>query len=250
MPYEATCPKGHRLHVTEAHFGQHVNCPTCGEPFVVAESGKAAASSTPPPPSGRAAPDYRRWKPSPEMVLGLSQASLWAGRPMVAVGLMLVLLARGCDTVSQRGVLRAEMKVQAARDEFADKCQNQLLPREARLAALEENKEPKELDQKAIDDLKRELSDLRAKEAKDRKKCEQGAWRDLEIAARTAKTNQQINGYWRELFFVFASVVLAAGLLLVSWTAQGAERWVTLIMLAIITVSLYIGGAAWIPLGR
>jgi hypothetical protein len=91
---------------------------------------------------------------------------------------------------------------------------------------------------------------LAVREAKERKKYERGAWRDLETNARIVKTNQQINGYWREIFFVFASIVLATGLLLVSWTAQGAERWVALMMLAVLTVSIYIGGVAWGPLAR
>jgi uncharacterized membrane protein len=72
----------------------------------------------------------------------------------------------------------------------------------------------------------------------------------LDIAARTAKTDHTINGYWRELFFVFAAIVLALGLMVVSWGAEGAERWVTLMMLAIITFSLFIGGLAWTAIPR
>jgi hypothetical protein len=251
MPYEATCPKGHRLQVTEGHFGQRVNCPTCGEAFVVPELGKAAASSTPPSQSaGKAGLDTRRWKPSLEMVSGLSQGGLWAGRPLVAVGLVLVLLVRGCDGVGQRGVQRAEGKVQAARDELADSYQTKRLQLEEKISERQDNSDPKAEDDPKLTDLKTQLADLAAREAKDRKKCERGAWRGLEINARTAKTNQQINAYWREIFFVFASILLAIGLLLVSWTAQGAERWLALGMLAILTASVFIGGAAWVPLPR
>ena len=63
-------------------------------------------------------------------------------------------------------------------------------------------------------------------------------------------TDHKINGYWRELFFVFAAIVLSLGLLVVSWGAEGAERWVTLMMLAIITFSLFVGGLAWIAIPR
>ena len=48
------------------------------------------------------------------------------------------------------------------------------------------------------------------------------------------------------MLFVFGTIVLSFGLLIVSWTAQGAERWICLIMLAIITFSLYVGGIAWV----
>jgi len=236
--------------VTEAHFGQRVSCPTCGEAFVVPELGKAASNTPPPQPPAKAPFDYRRWKPSPEILSGLSQASLWAGRPLVAVGLVLVLLARGCEAISQRGVQRADVKVQAAREELADSYQTKRLALEEKISDLEAEKDRKAPEDQALADLKTQLTDLAVREAKERKKYERGAWRDLETNARIVKTNQQINGYWREIFFVFASIVLATGLLLVSWTAQGAERWVALMMLAVLTVSIYIGGVAWGPLAR
>jgi len=62
--------------------------------------------------------------------------------------------------------------------------------------------------------------------------------------------DQKINGYGRELFFVFAATVLSLGLLIVSWGAEEAERWVTLMMLAIITFSLFVDGLAWITIPR
>ena len=37
------------------------------------------------------------------------------------------------------------------------------------------------------------------------------------MAAREAGRRHKIDGYWRELFFVFAAVVLSLGLLIVSW---------------------------------
>ena len=86
---------------------------------------------------------------------------------------------------------------------------------------------------------------IRCLEQKAQKNLEAGAWRKLGIAARDAAANNQMNAYWREIFFVFATLILAVGLLAVSWTAQGAERWVCLIMLTILTFSIYIVGMAW-----
>ncbi len=253
MHYEAQCPKGHRLQVTEQHFGQRVACPTCGDVFVVpvlfpADPGKPAAA-VPTPPASKAAADSGRWKPALDLAAGMPQLSLLAGRPMVAVGLLLVLLARGCDQISLRGVERAEAKVRAAHTEFADVWQTKRAKLEEDIAS-EESKDNKARDEKAVADARTRLTELASEEGKDRRKQERGAWRDLEVAGHAAKTSQLINGYWREIFFVFASLVLAAGLLVVSWAAQGAERWITLIMLAIITVSLYIGGVAWLPMGH
>ena len=113
---------------------------------------------------------------------------------------------------------------------------------------LDKQKSPD--NQKTIDELKKKKADLAAAIAKERKAKEVGEWRELEIAAHTAKTSYKVNGYWREMFFVFASIVLSSGLLIVSWGAEGAERWITLMMLAIITFSLFIGGLAWLPVAR
>ena len=56
--------------------------------------------------------------------------------------------------------------------------------------------------------------------------------------------------YWREWVFVLSAIVLTIGLLAVSAIAEGAERLVCLIMLAIITFSIFIGGVAWMAGAR
>ena len=249
MTYEITCPQGHRLQVTEAHIGQSVNCPTCNESFTVPDLGGRGQPVMPAPPDTKTGMDPKRWT-VPDAASKLSRWSLVSGRPMVAVGLVLVLLARGCDGIGKRGLERADMKVKAAKEEFDDGWQTTRLDLERQVAVIEESKEPKAEEQKKLADLKSQLSDLDTRQAKARKAKESGDWRAMELNARTAKANYQINGYWREMFFVFASIVLSVGLLTVSWTAQGAERWVSLIMLAIITFSIYVGGTAWFPVGR
>lgn len=259
MPYEAICPKGHRLQVTDSHFNERVTCPTCGEPFVVPDlvkqlpSGSQAggsqaggSSSSTPKSTARSS----QWKTPLGKVPDMALLPLLAGRPMVAIGLVLVLFARGCDGISQRGVDRLEAKVEAAKEQFTDACETQQFDLKARIAALEDSKDRKPDEQKMLADLKVQLGELTARQAKERKLKESGEWRNLEVAARAAKSSHKLNGYWRELFFVFAAIVLTLGLLVVSWKAEGAERWVTLIMLAIITASIFVGGAAWGPLGR
>jgi hypothetical protein len=164
---------------------------------------------------------------------------------MVAIGLVLVLLSKGCDSISQRGVDRAEAISQKAVEQFNDDAKTRELLIQHDIDEITARGDVKPDDQKKIDDLNKRRTDLAAATAKDRKIKEAGEWRDLEIAAHTAKTYHKINGYWRELFFVFASIVLSLGLLVVSWGAEGAERWITLMMLAIITFSLFIGGLAW-----
>jgi len=237
MPYETTCPKGHRLQVSDTHLGQRIQCPACSESFIVPDGSRPQAPVIP--------SKTGRWNVSGDAASDLGRLSLLAGRPMVAIGLVLVLLSKGCDSVSHRGVDRADGLAKRVVQEFDDAAKGKELDIQRQIDELATRSEVKPDDQKKIDDLRKSQTDLAAASAKARKAKESGDWRELDIAARTAVTNHKINGYWRELFFVFASIVLSLGLLVVSWGAEGAERWITLMMLAIITFSLFVGGLAW-----
>jgi hypothetical protein len=242
MPYETTCPKGHRLQVSDAHLGQRIQCPACNEYFVVPNGSRP---QSPAPPSG--AP---RWNLSTDLAADLGRFSLLAGRPMVAIGLVLVLLSKGCDSISQRGVERADAVARRASEQFDEDVKGKELALQRDIDDITARGELKADDRAKIDDLKKRKAELAATAAKDRQARQAGEWRELESAARTAAVNHKINAYWREVFFVFAAVVLSLGLLIVSWGAEGAERWITLMMLAIITFSLFVGGLAWTAIPR
>ena len=57
----------------------------------------------------------------------LARFSLLAGRPMVAVGLVLVLLSKGCDSISLHGVERAEAMAQKSGEQFDDDVKSKQL---------------------------------------------------------------------------------------------------------------------------
>jgi hypothetical protein len=245
MPYEVTCPKGHRLQVTESHFGERVSCPTCGEAFVVPNLGKAQAANFPPLPGSKPSAESRPWKAPFAAVSDFKRLPVWTGRPLVAVGLILVLFSRGCDVISQRNIARTAEKMASAVADFKETWEGKQLDIERAIKLERDKNEP---DQKKLESLDNDLKETRKKKDKAEEENQTRAWRSLKIGAREADSAYRINGYWRELFFVFSTITLAMGLLVVSWTAEGAERWVTLIMLAIITFSVFIGGIAWIPM--
>ena len=157
---------------------------------------------------------------------------------------------RGCDALGKRGADSAEAKAKLARAKFEDDWGRKRNDLQAKINKLEKSKDPKPSDAETLTDYRKQLADLANNQAEAKNTLEAGTWADLDSAAHTAGATNQINGWWREVFFVFASVVLSLGLLIVGWNADGPERWVSLIMLAIITFSLYIGGTAWMPLGR
>ena len=246
MNHEITCPKGHRVTVTEAHLGKRVSCPTCGETFnvpaVIPEVQPVAVT-----PQIETAPRTAAARHSMP-ALDVGKLALLAGRAALALGLVLVVLARGCDVVGKRGVERAQARVGLERAVFNDKWDRQVNDVQRKLKAIQdkENRDPD--DAKRTSDLREELNKLQKDRDKDRETFEQTTLQELQIAARDAQAANAMNAYWRAMFFVFASVVFALGLVAVGSVAQGAERWVCLVAIAIIVFSLYIFGIAWTPL--
>jgi hypothetical protein len=177
---------------------------------------------------------------------GLPRVARIAGRPMLAAGLVLALLARGCDLLAKRSADSATAQARVAQAQFDDPWIKQVSETQSRIAALEEKENPTPADTKEIQDARASLRDLEKAKQKALRSFQNGTLRDVTVAARDAESAYLIGAYWREMFFVFGAVVLALGLLMVSWVAEGAERWVSLMMLAIITVSLFLGSAVWV----
>jgi len=282
MAHETVCPKGHRVQIAEEHFGRQVRCPTCNESFIAPNLGEMASHGAPPVGASQGGSGARAWS---LRGVGTNRFSLAAGRPMLAVGLVLVLISRGCDTIGRRNVNAALAEKERAKlifdnrletervemqkkideiDDIVEDHRSEEVRRTREIAAEDDSarrtdlqkqlsdlqeawKEEEEKDQKKREELTGELQKLADKHQRETRDFENEEYRELENAAEEVQATNQIRGYWRQVFFVFSSIILALGLLVVSWTADGAERWICLIMLAIITLSIYVGGVPWLP---
>ena len=236
MPFETTCPKGHRLQVSESHLGQRIQCPACNESFVVPNGSQTRPPQTP----------GRGWSVSPETTRDLSRHARWIGRPLVAVGLLLALLSKGCDAINLHSATRASAVAQTTVEQFDDDVQAKKLALQNDLRIVSGRDDAKADDRKRADELRKEIASYEAQSAKDRRSKEAGEWHELKTAARSAKRTFAVNSYWHELFFVFAAVVLVSGLLIQSWSAaRGRAAGSDSVMLAIVTYSLFVGGLSW-----
>jgi hypothetical protein len=230
-------------------LGQRVQCPACNESFVVPNGGRLASVHAATPPQ----PNRGQWTPAPAPAAASDFARLarWVGRPLVAFGLFMVLLSRGCDAINLHAAARATAAVQAAVQQFDEDRQfrEQVLQNEIDDIRPRDDARPDErkADDRKKEDLRKQLRELQADAAKDRRGKETGEWHDLRAAARIAKRTYAVNSYWHELFFLFSAGVFVLGLLIVSWGGQAAERWLSLAMLAIIVYSLFVGGPGWTP---
>jgi hypothetical protein len=125
--------------------------------------------------------------------IDVNQLARWVGRALVVLGVLIVLMSRGCDSLGERKV--------------------------ARLQAIAESpgSEAVEADQ---------LESQRT-------------------AATRAASQNRMWGYWRHLGFLFGTMALAVGLLCVTSTTDGPERWISLVMLAVILYSVYSSNSVW-----
>jgi hypothetical protein len=137
---------------------------------------------------------------------------------LVAVGLVLVVFTRGCDSLGARAVKRADAQYRLARQRLDHRYD------------------------KRIEDAEgEELTDLREERTEALEDIEEDEGRHAQLAS----SKYDSKAYWYEWGFLLGSIVLVLGLLGVGYGGNGAERLVALIMLAIITFSIYVGGAAW-----
>ena len=156
---------------------------------------------------------------------GLAFTAMTLGKLLVLFGLSVVIFARGCNGIQSRGVDRAQAKLSEAKNEFEDRWDDKMRP------FLK--------DKPKIDTLNEEKSaeDLRFRQTE---------WLKLIRSARDVDVRQRILAYWMEWIFVLGSVLLGLGLLTVGLYGKGAERTACLVMLGILTFSIYVGGSAWL----
>ncbi|MFP4057193.1 MAG: hypothetical protein ACLF0G_10020 [Candidatus Brocadiia bacterium] len=265
MSYEVVCPNGHKLRVEASHVGRKAKCSKCGVVFTVPDVTSEAASPEQPmelepqesqeenaPMSaqpaqgsarGSAAPPPIRSRRKPPSFMGISPG---AAQAMLLIGLVLVLFARGWDAVGTRGIARAKAKIDLEKSGFYNKWEDRQMEIREDIEELEEKDDLDSDDRDELRDLRDDLEKAQREMRKEEREREKDEWRDLQRAASTASKRNQAMGYWREILFVLGTIVLTLGLITTGTTGEGAERWVCLLMLAIITFSVYVGGIAWL----
>jgi hypothetical protein len=260
MP-QVKCPNGHRLQVSTKHIGQTIACPSCQASFVVEDSAEAS------PFDLSDTSEEKRPALTSGGIKGLlggftipSLINCFVGRPLLFFGLLFVVLGRGCDATSMRSVGRATANYNLARESFkleweakAASAQQKVTKKNRELNDMmidgkfdEETQKRRAALQKEVNDYTKELRRIQDDERSARSEKDTGEWKPLRESSLKARSNHDMWVYWYEWIFIFGTVVLVLGMLTLAFTGQGAERWVAYIMIAILTFSLYVGGAAWL----
>ena len=212
----------------------------------------------------------RKTRTSGSTLLGMNRT---LGTIMLLSGLVTVLFSRGCNSISGRSTLRDDANYRLVKNEFDDKNKGDV---DSALEKIDELKEElRDLEKRRFGrnpeggadpnagevqrlrdqisnknkDIRRareSLSDLADEASRKKKKLERGKWRDRKQTARDSSLHRDTRTFWLEWLFLIGTIVLSIGLLTVGFTGQGTEKTICLIMIAIITFSIYIGGTAWI----
>ena len=111
--------------------------------------------------------------------------------------------------------------------------------------SLEEQTELNSVQQQRLNSLPEELAKLDREKKAEQRSLRQGKWSAYKIAAEDAESSNRMWAYWRQLGFLFGTMVLAVGLLFVTPTTEGPERWICLVMLTVILYSVYASNSVW-----
>jgi hypothetical protein len=166
----------------------------------------------------------------------------FAGQPLLLIGLMLVLLAKGCDSVGNRYLERLNGRLVLEKSNFDASWEPRIERVRNQIEEYRTSGDPGGALTVATENLAR-LQEEQAEELRD---LQENKWRDLELAASNADSENKVWRYYREVVFVAGTILLTMGLLAVGFTGEGAQKWICLIMLAIIAFSIYVYGSAWL----
>ena len=175
---------------------------------------------------------------------GLDNLTRTISRLVFAVSLLMALLSRGCDTLSDRNVARHEALSESARKEF----KNQWDGREAEIRDEQERIEAITTRTNADNMRLQELGVTASNLDVSRKRAEQAlksVWLANDQAAVKAFADDRIWGYWRLATLLLATILLTLSVLGVAYTSDGPERWISFVLLVVIVYSLYASDSVW-----
>lgn len=206
------------------------------EPLTTASVGNAA-----PPASPSNAASSSKVMPSSALPTPRTdwqaQVHLWI-KPVLVLGLVMAISARGCDSLAVKNVARLQGALELERRDF--QAEN-----DAAVATLDNQLKQTNITPAQKTQFQKQLDDLKAAHDKRRAELQSGEWRELTEASERAVIEVRAGAYGHELLFLAGTILFAVGLLTTSLLGEGSERWLCFSLLAIVVFSLYVGGAGW-----
>lgn len=197
-------------------------------------------NSTSPQPARPSSP-----RPHAAVELDVPQMTRWVGRALVILGMLIVLMSRGCDSLGLRRVARLQAIADSSEAEFQRQWQREKAKLEDEQLALNTKSSRSQADRQRLQKLSEEITDLDNSKRDEQLRLQRGTWQSQKDRATTADAENRMWSYWRRTGFLFGTMALALGLLAVTSTSEGPERWISLVMLAVLLYSVYSSNSVW-----
>ncbi len=207
------------------------------------EAAKDATSGT--KENGKPTPRPAVSRPSLPPDLDMAQLIRSVGRGLVVLGVLIVLMSRGCDSLGVRKVARLEALAEIAESDFQRNWDREKSSLEDEQQSLRDRGNLNNVEQQRLNNLPEEISKLDRDKQEEQGNLRRGKWASYKIAAEDASSNNRTWAYWRQVGFLFGTMALAVGLLIVTPTTEGPERWICLAMLTVILYSVYASNSVW-----
>jgi hypothetical protein len=156
------------------------------------------------------------------------------GQLAIALGLLVVLLARGCDSLGNRYVARLDAVSETTQYQFLRDWQSRRELLRAELLGIPDSNQPE------AQSVKERLTQLNETMRAKAGQLQASEWGDQQAAAQHARASNLSWGFWREAAFQAGTLVLAIGLLAFGFSVSGPERWICLAILGAILYSIYL----------
>jgi len=203
------------------------------------KSPKAAKATVPASPAPEAKPRSIQMRFDVKRPLEIFRFAAFLGQPLLLVGLLLILMSRGCDRLGERHVARTQARATQAESDFQDEWDRQKQGIEQELHGLQAKSNPSAEERGRRDLLAEQLQTLNEAKQAELNQLRAGELRQLSTAARDAQVTQALGSFWREGIFWLGACLFSLALLIVGFSGTGPERWMALVMLAVIVFSLF-----------
>lgn len=168
--------------------------------------------------------------------------SRWASAPSpmvsihggLALAVLMILAARGCDALGRLQVARLHARRDAAEQEFLMEWQ------QARAALIRQHQASSSGQPGTLSE---QLAALDRRKETERSELEKGTWQELAASAELAGAREQMWALWRGALYVLGLVLLVGGLGAAGWLSAPPMRWFYLVSLAAVVYGI---AAQWL----
>ena len=163
---------------------------TPGSPLQRAKSKRpkpAKPAAVPASPAAEAKPRLSGMRFNVKRPVEIFRFAAFLGQPLLLVGLLLILMSRGCDRLGERHVARAQAQAKLAESDFQDEWDRQKLSVEQELADLQAKSEPTPAERSRRELLAEQLRSLNEAKQAELNRLRAGKLRELSTASRDAK---------------------------------------------------------------